>query len=68
MKYIVLSILCLVLTIQTSIAQKTYYFPDRNAQWGEKLPEDFRIDSEKLATAVAFAKENEYSGSRLIAL
>ena len=46
------------------VAQDNYYFPERNAEWAEKLSKDFKINSDKLMEAVDFAKNNEYSGSR----
>lgn len=45
-------------------AQSELYFPDRNAKWKEKPPSEFMINETKLNEAVAFAKGNEYSGSR----
>ena len=41
-----------------------YYFPEANATWETKSPKSFKIDSEKLNSAVEFAEANEYSGSR----
>ena len=46
------------------VAQDNYYFPERNAEWAEKPPKDFKIDADKLMEAIDFAKNNEYSGSR----
>ncbi|MFC7356997.1 serine hydrolase domain-containing protein [Jejudonia soesokkakensis] len=43
---------------------QNYYFPERNVVWQNKSPEEYNIDSAKLAAAVDFAKENEYSGSK----
>lgn len=45
-------------------AQKTTYFPKQNARWHEKTPKELKVDAENLQEAVAFAEENEYSGSR----
>lgn len=56
--------LLIVLMASPVIAQKEYYFPERNALWKEKTPSDFDIDKSKLDQAVAFARENEYSGSK----
>lgn len=46
------------------VAQDTYYFPERNVTWEEKLPKVFKINTERLQSAVSFAQENEYTGSR----
>ncbi len=46
------------------IAQDVNYFPERTAEWERKTPTDVKIDQNKLNEAVAFAMENEYSGSR----
>ena len=46
------------------IAQDSYYFPERNAEWVEKPSKDFKINANKLMEAVDFAKNNEYAGSR----
>lgn len=43
---------------------QTYYFPERNAAWEQKSPSDYDINTSKLKEAVAFAEDNEYSGSR----
>nr|WP_299345050.1 serine hydrolase [Allomuricauda sp.] len=40
------------------------YFPNRNETWKTTNPSRFDYNEEKLASAVNFAKENEYSGSR----
>lgn len=56
--------LLLLATTLVTIAQDQYYFPEQNDNWQEKLPQDFKIDTEKLQKAIKFAKENEYSGSR----
>lgn len=46
------------------LAQNSYYFPDRNIAWQEKAPKSLKVDSKGLQEAVAFAEQNEYSGSR----
>ena len=46
------------------LAQNSYYFPDRNIAWQEKAPKNLKADSKGLQEAVAFAEQNEYSGSR----
>ncbi len=46
------------------IAQNSYYFPDRHANWMEKSAAELSLDDAKLKDAVTFAQENEYSGSR----
>jgi len=53
----------LILGSITAVAQ-TYYFPQRNADWEQRSPGDFKIDAEALENAVRFAETNEYSGSR----
>ncbi|MDT7828959.1 serine hydrolase [Pricia sp. S334] len=53
----------LVLGSITAVAQ-TFYFPQRNADWEQRPPGDFKIDAEALENAVRFAETNEYSGSR----
>ena len=40
------------------------YFPPSSVAWEEKDPNEFKIDEGKLETAITFAKDNEYSGSR----
>ena len=61
------NIICILLFTLVStlcFAQKEYYFPEPNAKWEEKKPDDFKINEKSLLEAVDFAKENEYSGSR----
>ncbi len=48
----------------SSFCQEKIYLPPSNASWEERSPKDFKIDSNKLAEAVAFAEANEYTGSR----
>lgn len=48
----------------TAITAQIDYFPKQNEVWVEKLPSDVNIDAKGLGDAVAFAKNNEYSGSR----
>ncbi|MDH5412834.1 MAG: serine hydrolase, partial [Flavobacteriaceae bacterium] len=50
--------------VNTNYAQKTYYFPEQNEVWKERSAVDFKIDKNSLDHAVAFAKSNEYSGSK----
>lgn len=45
-------------------AQEPYYFPEKNGIWEEKAPSTYKIVPEKLKEAIAYAEENEYSGSR----
>lgn len=40
------------------------YFPPSHGAWEEKEPKEFKINSKKLESAIDFAMENEYSGSR----
>ena len=41
-----------------------YYFPPAHGTWQQKKPGEYSIDSKKIAQAIDFAKENEYSGSK----
>ncbi len=45
-------------------AQQSYYFPEKNETWKEKIPAAYAINNGKLTEAVTYAKENEYSGSK----
>ncbi len=40
------------------------YFPTSRGAWEEKEPKEFKINSKKLESAIDFAMDNEYSGSR----
>jgi len=51
------------LGLSVSVGQE-FYFPERNAEWKKAEREQFEYNIEKLNSAVSFAKENEYSGSR----
>ncbi len=46
------------------VMQAQNYFPPPNAAWQEKRPTDVGLDEVKLKQAIAFAKSNEYEGSR----
>ncbi len=53
-----------VLFLITAIGySQDLYFPQRG-NWEEKLPSEFKIDTQKLKDAIQFAKNNEYSGSK----
>jgi len=54
----------LIATTTFSAAQDNYYFPERNETWQEKQPKDLKVNPKDLQEAVAFAEQNEYSGSR----
>ncbi|WP_197709222.1 serine hydrolase domain-containing protein [Nonlabens agnitus] len=54
--------LFMLMAIGTS-AQQTY-FPERHAIWQQISVQDAGMDPEKLDDVIAFAKANEYSGSR----
>ncbi len=57
----------ILISLFISIGQLTaqdYYFPEANATWETKTSKSFKIDAEKLKSAVEFAEANEYSGSR----
>lgn len=47
----------------SSLAQR-YYFPKRNADWQVVTTKEAGFDVKKLDDVIAFAKANEYSGSR----
>lgn len=49
-----------LLTIQA----QEIYFPLRGNNWEIKSPNELQLNSDKLDKAIAFAKENEYSGDR----
>ncbi len=53
-----------ILLISLSGYSQSIYFPNRNAKWEVRTPQEFNIDREQLDLAVQFALENEYSGSR----
>ncbi len=40
------------------------YFPPSHGAWEKKEPKEFKINSKKLESAIDFAMDNEYSGSR----
>lgn len=54
----------LLFSINITISQQAYYFPERNATWQEQPPSAFNLNEKKLMEAVSFAENNEYSGSR----
>lgn len=56
--------LSVILLFQTLKAQTTSYFPEKNGVWESKPAIQFNIDTNLLQEAVAFAKDNEYSGSK----
>ncbi len=64
MKNYILSLVFAVIFINTGISQEITYFPEKNTEWQEKAPTDFNINSKTLDEAVAFAINNEYSGSK----
>ncbi|MCL6267014.1 serine hydrolase domain-containing protein [Flagellimonas myxillae] len=60
--FILFAVLLISSTYQ-SIGQEIF-FPERNETWKKAEANQFKFDQEKLETAVNFAKDNEYSGSR----
>ncbi|MGB7394373.1 MAG: serine hydrolase [Pricia sp.] len=62
MKTIIVSTLFFVAALFANAQE--YYFPERNADWQQKSPEESKFDVGALQKAVDFAEENEYSGSR----
>ena len=59
-----LIIINLFLFLCTSYAQKINYFPERNEEWKEKDPLEYKMNVNRLNDAIAFAEANEYNGSR----
>ena len=59
-----LIIINLFLFLCTSYAQKINYFPERNEEWIEKDPLEYKMNVNRLNDAIAFAEANEYRGSR----
>jgi len=59
-----LIIIPLILFIGAIYAQNTFYFPERNEEWIEKDPSEYKMNVKGLNDAIAFAETNEYSGSR----
>jgi len=64
MKKFIATIIFIISFIGNGIAQDITYFPERNAVWQEKIPNELNINATSLADAVAFAKANEYSESK----
>ncbi len=60
-KYVIITLL-LVSGCYTASAQNTY-FPEPGF-WEERSPVSYKVNAEKLNSAIQFAKENEYSESR----
>ena len=54
----------LILFISNIYSQNTIYFPERNKDWIEKDPLEYKINVEELNDAISFAAANEYRGSR----
>jgi CubicO group peptidase (beta-lactamase class C family) len=46
------------------VYSQDYYFPERNANWQKVTSDDAGFDAQRLDEVIAFAKANEYSGSR----
>ena len=61
-KYLI--IIPLILFLSTIYAQNTFYFPERNKEWIEKDPSEYKINTEELNDVISFAEANEYRGSR----
>ncbi|WP_194852466.1 serine hydrolase domain-containing protein [Nonlabens antarcticus] len=57
------SLLLFLISVLTVNAQN-FYFPERNANWQTISTADAGINSKSMEEAIAFAKANEYSGSR----
>jgi len=64
MKKLIATAICIISFISNGIGQEITYFPERNAIWQEKTPEELNANTASLANAVAFANANEYSGSK----
>jgi CubicO group peptidase (beta-lactamase class C family) len=54
----------LILFISNIYSQNNIYFPERNKDWIEKDPLEYKINVEELNDAISFAAANEYRGSR----
>ncbi|SCY08084.1 CubicO group peptidase, beta-lactamase class C family [Nonlabens sp. Hel1_33_55] len=54
----------LFLACSLTIHAQDNYFPQRHADWEQISTDDAQIDAKKLEDVIAFAKANEYSGSR----
>lgn len=59
---ILASIFLLLLSIQ--LQAQGSYFPERNANWEQVTPAKVAMNAKALDEVIAFAKANEYSGSR----
>ena len=57
-------IIFLTIFLIGNIHAQDYYFPNANASWKQRAPKDFKIKDALLQEAIAFAEDNEYSGSR----
>lgn len=64
MKYFLLTFIITVSFQSNGSAQDITYFPERNAIWQEKTPDEVNVNSALLSDAVAFANSNEYSESK----
>lgn len=56
--------LCILAFLASELAASQTYYPDRNATWEECSIKDAGWDTKGIDEVVAFAKANEYSGSR----
>ena len=59
-----LSTLFIIGLTYAQVTAQMYYFPERAALWEEITSEEARVNGDGLADVIAFAKANEYSGSR----
>ena len=64
MKYFLLTFIITVSFQSNGSAQDITYFPERNAIWQVKTPDEVNVNSALLSDAVAFANSNEYSESK----
>lgn len=62
MRLLLFFLICLLQT--RALRAQDPYFPERNETWRTMSPESAGMDAQALQKAVAFAQENEYSGSR----
>lgn len=58
----------LLLTLATTSAWSQNYFPVKNGDWIRKSPKEMKLDADFLTKAVQFAKDNEYSGEKNLAI
>ena len=61
---IFLTVFLSFLAATSNLNAQKIYFPEKNKVWKTKSPQEFGIDQSTIDKTIAFAKENEYSGSK----